>query len=93
LLFIQNIIENIYKKYSVKKVKPGQKNFMSLDELNDICKGLNLYDETFVERDMNFAFNLSMMTQIDELNNNRIYEMSIVEFYEALARISEKKSL
>jgi len=47
-------------------VKPGQKPFMCLDELNDICKMLNLYNEEFVERDMNFAFNLSMMTRIAE---------------------------
>ena len=46
---------------------------MCLDELNDICKALQLYDENFVERDMNFAFNLSMMTQIDEINNDRIF--------------------
>ena len=66
---------------------------MALEELNDICKNCNLYDETFVERDMNFAYNLAMMTQIDEISQNRIFEMSIVEFYEAVARMAEKKSL
>lgn len=35
---------------------------MCLDELNDICKSLGLYDENFGEKDMNMAFNLSMMT-------------------------------
>jgi hypothetical protein len=40
---------------------------MSLDELNDICKICKLYDENFVERDMNIAYNLSQMTEIDEL--------------------------
>ena len=35
---------------------------MCLDELSDICKTLNLYDDGFVERDSNIAFNLSMMT-------------------------------
>jgi len=35
---------------------------MCLDELNDICKILYLYDEHFVERDTCIAFNLSMMT-------------------------------
>lgn len=52
-------------------MKPGQKPFMCLDELNDICKSLNLYNEHFVERDMNFAFNLSIMTQVDEINQTR----------------------
>jgi hypothetical protein len=40
---------------------------MSLDELNDICKLCNLYDEYFVERDVNIAYNLSLMTYVDEL--------------------------
>jgi hypothetical protein len=35
---------------------------MCLDEVNDICKMANLYDENFVERDAFIAFNLSMMT-------------------------------
>ena len=35
---------------------------MCIDELNELCKSLNLYADDFVERDMNFAFNLAMMT-------------------------------
>ena len=35
---------------------------MCLEELMDICKNCNLYDENFVERDVSLAFNLSMMT-------------------------------
>ena len=66
---------------------------MCLDELNDICKIINLYEENFVERDAFIAYNLSMMTQVDEINSNRTFEMSFVEFLEALARIAEKKSL
>ena len=34
-----------------------------------------------------------MMTQIDELNNDKYIMMCFVEFLEALARIAEKKSL
>lgn len=32
----KRIVENVYKKYSVKKVKPGQQPFMCLEELNAI---------------------------------------------------------
>jgi len=35
---------------------------MCLEEINDICKNANLYNENFVERDAYLAFNLSMMT-------------------------------
>lgn len=66
---------------------------MCLDELNDICKQIDLYNENFVEREMNFAFNLSMMTQVDEINQTRFQEMNNVEFYEALARIAQECSL
>ena len=55
-------MDNIYKLYSFKKLKPGQKNFMSLEELNEICEKCNIYDENFITRDMQWSFNLSMMT-------------------------------
>ncbi len=65
---------------------------MSLDELNDICKICNLYDENFVERDMNIAYNLSKMTEINELTEAKGSEMIFVEFLEALARMADKIS-
>ena len=48
---------------------------MCLDELKDICNKASLYDENFVERDVNISFNLAMMTQIDELESDRIFQM------------------
>ena len=38
------------------------------------------------------AFNLSMMTHVDELESDSIFQMTFVEFLEALARIAEKAS-
>jgi hypothetical protein len=35
---------------------------MCLDELHDICKISDLIEENLVERDINQAFNLGMMT-------------------------------
>jgi len=43
---------------------------MCLDELKDICNKANLYDENFVDRDVNMAFGLSMMVLVDELETN-----------------------
>lgn len=65
---------------------------MCLEELGEICKMANLLDENFAERDIQLAFNLSMMTQVDELNQDRIFQMSFVEFLEAVARVAEKYS-
>ncbi len=38
--------------------------------------------------------NLSFIqTQVDELNSDRIFQMSVLEFMEALARVADKLSL
>lgn len=34
----------MYKKFAVKKVKPGQQPFMSLDELNQIVVNCGLFE-------------------------------------------------
>lgn len=39
-----------------------------------------------MERDIFLSFNCSMMTQIDELENERFMRMSEIEFIEAVAR-------
>lgn len=88
----KSILEQVYAKYSNKKVRPGEKKFMCLEELIDLCKYANLYDENFVERDACLAFNWAMMTQMDEINSERIFKMSFVEFLEAIGRIAQKLS-
>ncbi|EGR29347.1 leucine rich repeat protein [Ichthyophthirius multifiliis] len=90
----KKIIDYVYKKFAKQKVKPGQPPFMCLDELIRIVSLAGLTeDEHFGSTVCYFAFNLSMMTQIDELQSDRIFQMSQVEFYEALARIAEEASL
>ncbi len=88
----KSILEQVYAKYSNKKVRPGEKKFMCLEELIDLCKHANLFDENFVERDACIAFNLAMMTNMDEINSERIFKMSFVEFLEAIGRIAHKLS-
>ncbi|CAD8076826.1 unnamed protein product [Paramecium sonneborni] len=88
----KQVIDYVYMHNSQKKVKPGQAPFMCLDELKDVCNTANLYDENFVERDVNLAFCLSMLTQVDELESDRLFQMQWIEFMEALARIADKYS-
>jgi hypothetical protein len=45
------------------------------------------------ERDIGLCFSLSMMTQVDELKANRVWEMSFVEYLELLGRLADKISL
>lgn len=83
------ILQLIFHTNSRLQVKPGQKPFMSLSEFQLICASAGLLNETFASRDIDFCFNLSMMTQVDEVNNERHYQMSLVEFLEALGRVAE----
>ena len=82
------ILQDLYSKYSGAKSKPGMKKFVSLEELQRLATEAAILDDNLVERDIVVAYNLSMMTQLDELNSDRIFQMSFVEFLEALARIS-----
>ena len=67
---------------------------MCLDELKEICSIAKLFDiPSFIERECNISFNLSMMTQVDELDSDRIFQMSFIEFLEAVARIAEKVNI
>jgi len=86
------IIRGIYKKYSGQKTLPGQKKFMCLEEFNRMMSDGGLYSDNCGERDATIAFSLGMMTQLDELNSDRIYQMQFFEFLEALARVAEKIS-
>lgn len=59
----------------------------------DICAKLDLFTENFGEKDVNLAFNLSKMTDIDEISNDKIFMMQFIEFFEAMARIADTISL
>lgn len=48
---------------------------MCLEEFTALCKAANLYSENFVERDIQLAFNMGMMTQYDEIDSERIFKM------------------
>jgi hypothetical protein len=66
--FYRPLVDHIYLINAKKKVKPGQKPFMSLQELIDLCMqaGLTQYDH-FASQVPFLAFNKAMMTKVDEL--------------------------
>lgn len=83
------VVQSFYKKYSGLKTKPGQKKFSCLEEINRLVSEAQLLNDNFVDRDIVVAFNMSMMTQVDELNSDRIFQMSFIEFLETLARFAD----
>eukprot|EP00359_Climacostomum_virens_P001679 CAMPEP_0204897674 /NCGR_PEP_ID=MMETSP1397-20131031/869_1 /ASSEMBLY_ACC=CAM_ASM_000891 /TAXON_ID=49980 /ORGANISM="Climacostomum Climacostomum virens, Strain Stock W-24" /LENGTH=860 /DNA_ID=CAMNT_0052065451 /DNA_START=87 /DNA_END=2668 /DNA_ORIENTATION=+ len=89
----KNILDAAYKRYSGRYDKPGKPKTMSLEEFQDICNQSGLVNETFVARNIDVNFNLSMMTQIDELSSRRHLQMSFVEFLEAFCRACDEANL
>lgn len=83
----KSILDQVYKKYSGKKTLPGQKVFMCMEEFRDFCRDARLENERCTAREIDLAFSLAMMCQVDELYKKRHIEMSFVEFLEAFARV------
>ena len=46
----------------MRKRKPGQRNFMCLEEFVEICHKGEMFDLNIAEKEIYLAFNLSMMT-------------------------------
>ena len=45
--------------------------------------------EILADRDINMAYNMSMMGQVDEISSSRHLQMNLLEFYEAVARLAD----
>jgi hypothetical protein len=80
LKYYKTVLEHIYSRYARKNVKPGQKPFMCLQELIDIFtqSGLSIMDNNGPLVPY-FAYNCAMITQVDELKSDRIFQMNFVE--------------
>jgi hypothetical protein len=63
---------------------------MNPDEFFNIMSDASVIDEKFGAREIGIIFNISMMSQKDELNGSRHYEMSMVEFLEGFARVADR---
>lgn len=52
-----------------------------------------MVSDSFGEREITPIYSLSMMTQKDEVDSDRIQNMVLVEFIEALGRVADRVSL
>ena len=90
--FKRNMItfEKIYKQNSGRYALPGATRYMSLDEFFDLITGWGVVNDSFGQREIGTLFNLSMMTQKNELDNDKHFNMILVEFIEATGRVADK---
>jgi len=66
---------------------------VSLEELNTLAIIANVIDENFGAREVGILYNLSMMTNVSELENDRHVKMNLAEFIDAFGRIAEKLTM
>ena len=91
LKFHMKTIKRLYEMYSGKHTLPGKTKFMSMDEFMVMISSTGiLKSSTIGTSDIGSIYNVSMMTQVDELENKRHMEMSMVEFIEAICRVASK---
>ena len=92
LIKYHSVLQKIFNKYSGKYSMPGRPKFMSIEEfITLITISSVLWNETSVGNgELGAQFNLSMATQINEIERDRHLQMMYFEFTEALARVASK---
>ena len=63
---------------------------LSLQEFISLVQASGVVNETFSTKEIGPLFNISIQTQVDEISSERHMKMTLFEFFEAIARISEK---
>lgn len=66
---------------------------MAYDEFLNTLADAGLINDALPERDAIICFVQSMMTQIDEIDNERHMKMQLLEYFEAISRAADGLSL
>jgi hypothetical protein len=69
---------------------PNEENNISMNEFIELVTNSKVVDDNFGAREIGILFNLSMMTQVDEIVKGRHIKMNFTEFLEAIARVAER---
>ncbi|CAI2364873.1 unnamed protein product [Moneuplotes crassus] len=84
-------IDLLFKLNSGKYCKPGKSKFMSLDEFSQMITNSGILEsKSLGSGEIGSLFNVSMMTQVKELEFERHMEMNFLEFVEAVCRVAFK---
>ena len=72
---------------------PSATKFMSPIEFGEMIEYSGVINDHFTFKEIYPIWNLSMMTQKDEINNDKHLNMNFTEFIEGLCRVSAKLSI
>lgn len=84
-------IQAIYKNNVGKYATPGSSKLtMSLEEFVTLLSQSHVINENFGIKEAGPLYSVSMMTNKDELENEKHLSMTFVEFLEAICRVADK---
>ena len=86
-------VQKLYDKYSGKFAMPGAQRFMSPIEFTELIDHSRIVNDFFSFKEILPIWNLSMMTQKDEINSDKHLNMNFTEFIEAVCRVSYQLSI
>ena len=86
-------LRQIYLKFIGKNAVPGAQRFMSMTEFNDCVLNAMCQSDNFGAKQIGNMYNLSMMTQIDEIEKDKHINMVFIEFLEAIVRVADKAEI
>lgn len=84
------VLKDIYRKAAAGDALPGEDSFMSINEFIQMVVLSGVVDDNFSAREIGTIFNLSMMTQVDEIHSERHCQMTFLEFVEAVCRTADR---
>lgn len=85
-----NVLRDIYQKYSGREALPSEEPNMSMPEFIELITCTKVVDDNFGAREIGVIYNISMMTQMDEINKERHVRMNFSEFVEAIFRVADR---
>lgn len=85
-------LDHIFHRFGGAHSDPGAKPHMEVDEFENFCVTSGLMNDSFAAREVPLIFNLSMFTQVDEINKGRHLRASALEFYEMVCRVAGEAS-
>ena len=83
-------LKDIYKKCAGSQQVSGNIKTMSVEEFKEMVESTYCLSEKFGSKQLAIYYNLSMMTQLEEVEMDRHLNMSFIEFIEAVVRVAEK---
>lgn len=86
------VLRHIYDNLGGTALLPGQKFHMTVSEFENFTLTGDLVNDVFSQRDAAYCFNMAMMTQINDIENERHIQGQFIEFLEAFCRVAEISS-